>query len=375
MIGKAKFRKIKGVWVILCEKCNKIVKTEKEFDVIEKLGLKGDVILSPRYCEEHAHFELNGYEKKMNMLRRGIKEVFMKKNILNIDITRPNQKLVIIRGIPGSGKSTLANKIVGEGKIHSTDTLIEATGDYNEFFKKMVDSNDWSAHSKIHNDNFINAKKSMLEGVKIVIIDNTNIKASEPKLYVEAALKMGYNENNVIIEDVGDGGVTPQVLFERNTHGVPLKTIEKMVKSHKSIGNLTVKKILEAKDMGKYKSLYSGVFLDKESKDKLVDELSRLIPKGFKIFAHHMTIVFGKPLEDRGEYGKEVNLTATHVGVNDMVMAVKVSGYPSNNETPHITVAVNVDGGGKPFMSNKITQWDILRDEIKLSGVVTEQTA
>lgn len=378
MINKAIFKFNNGNLALLCSECGKIIKTGSEFDVVETLGSKGVVSLMARFCSEHEHLGLFGYERSEDMIKKGIKEkireAIMRRNILNVEITRPNQLLKIMRGIPGSGKSTLAESLVGKGVIHSTDTLIEATGDYTAFFTRMVETGNWNEHSKMHNDNFVNAKNSMLEGVSPVIVDNTNIKASEPRKYVEAALKMGFDEANITIVDVGSGGVTAKALFERNTHGVPLKKIKSMISSHKSAGELTVKKILEAKGYGKRKSLYSGVFLDEGSKQKLLNVLSDVIPKGWKIFAHHMTTVFGKPMDDTDEYGKVVNLTATHVGISDMAMAVKVDGYPSSNAIPHITVAVNVNGGGKPFMSNKITNWEPLPEEIGLSGVVTEQT-
>jgi hypothetical protein len=53
-------------------------------------------------------------------------------------------------------------------------------------------------------------------------------------------------------------------------------------------------------------------------------------------------------------------------------MAVGVSGFNSNNPKPHITIAVNRQGGGKPMMSNKLTNWTKLRIPLSLSGKVTE---
>jgi Fe-S cluster assembly ATPase SufC len=68
-------------------------------------------------------------------------------NISGIPITKPNQELIIMVGIPGSGKSTMAKSIVGNGIIHSTDDLIEANGDYNDFFREMKEKNNFSALS------------------------------------------------------------------------------------------------------------------------------------------------------------------------------------------------------------------------------------
>jgi len=204
--------------------------------------------------------------------------------------------------------------------------------------------------------------------------DNTNIKASEPKKYVEAALKLGFDENNIKIIDVGDGGVSAEDLAKRNTHNVPLKTIQRMMASHKGVGLLTVDKILQSegglKNNKPEKILYAAVVLDNESKNKLLNSLE--IPEGWKAFAHHMTIVFGKGLDDKNEVGRTVYLKATEVGYSNLAMAVKVIGYPSTNDIPHITVAVNVAEGGKPFLSNKITDWKTLDSPIHLSGVVEE---
>jgi len=150
--------------------------------------------------------------------------------------------------VTGSGKSTKAKSLVGEGVIHSTDDVIEeATGDYNGYFTKMVESGDWSDHGKMHHKNYLNAKASMEQGISPVIVDNTNIKATEPKKYVQAALRLGLSEDNIKIVDVADGGQKAEILAERNTHNVPLKTINRMLSSHKGVGKLTVNKILEAK--------------------------------------------------------------------------------------------------------------------------------
>ena len=53
-----------------------------------------------------------------------------------------------------------------------------------------------------------------------------------------------------------------------------------------------------------------------------------------------------------------------------MAMAVRVEGYQSNNAIPHITIAINPDGG-KPVMSNNITDWDKIKP-FNITGVVTE---
>lgn len=302
-------------------------------------------------------------------LREGIN-----KNIKGVDITRPNQVLIIMRGVPGSGKSTKAKSLVGEGIIHSTDDLVEATGDYRGFFNKMNESKDFSPLSKMHSLNFKNAKKSMLEGISPIVIDNTNIKSNEPKKYVESALNLGYDEKNIMFVEVGTGGCTAEQLGERNTHGVPLDKIKSMIESYNSVGKMTLKKVLEAKSMYKEPKI-AFVHLDDDSRSKLFTAIGHHIPKGWDIHVHHMTINFGKGLGDerKDDLGRSINLIVDKIGITDKVIAVTSKGYPSDNKIPHITIAVNPDGG-TPVMSNDITDWEDLNSYINVSGVIKETT-
>jgi len=291
-------------------------------------------------------------------------------NSLGVKVTRPNQELIILRGIPGSGKSTKGKSLVGQGKIHSTDDVIETSGDYREFFAKMISTGDFTPLSRMHSKNLNDAISSMKSGVTPVIIDNTNIKQNEPKAYVVAALKMGFGDNNIKFVDIGAAGLDAETLAKRNTHGVPLEKIEQMIASHTGQGPMTLKSVLGAKDMYKQSNvLYSAVVLDNASRSKLLEMVGSRVPQGWTIIAHHMTITLGE-LKDKTDIGKDVTLTVTDLGLSDMAMAVKVSGYTSKNITPHITVAVN-PAGGKPAMSKDITKWQNIKTFVVM-GVVTE---
>ena len=271
----------------------------------------------------------------------------------------------------GSGKSTKAKELVSEGVIHSTDTVIESQGDYNKFFEMMFESKDFTPLSRAHSTNLKNVVRSLKEGVSPVILDNTNIKQNESKAAVKAALGMGLADHNIKFVDIGTGGLTAKQLAERNTHGVPLEKIESMIESHKGQGPLTLKSVLESKDMYKESDvLYSAVVLDNGSKAALLSRVEDMIPKGWKVFAHHMTIVFGKGVPNKEDLGKEVTLYVEAIGLSDMAMAVKVVGYPSTNAIPHITIAINPDGG-KPVMSNNITSWQKIKN-FAIKGIVTE---
>lgn len=300
------------------------------------------------------------------------------KNIANVEITRPDQKLIVMRALPGAGKSTRAKQLVGEGVIHSTDDVIEARGDYFEHFKRMDEAKDWSAHGAMHLINLNNAITSMKSGFSPVIIDNTNIRIGEARKYIEAALQMGFDDKNIIIEDLGDGGNSLEVLAARNAHGVPFEVLESMQKSYKASGKLTVKRIVETagEKADKPKVLYSAIVLDDKSRSKLLVALGHHIPAGWKVIAHHLTVAFGKPFPESIKNFLDANceLRAVEIGKSDMAIAVKVEGCPTENAIPHITLAVNEAAGGKPVMSNAITDWEPLGSYINLSGIGREIT-
>lgn len=294
------------------------------------------------------------------------------KNSLNVSITRPNQVLIVMRGIPGSGKSTKAKELAGSnGVIHSTDDVIESQGNYNEFFKQMIASKDFTPLSRAHSTNLKNLFKSLKDGLSPVILDNTNIKQNEAKAAVKAALELGLSDNNIKFVDIGTGGLSAQELSKRNTHGVPLDKIEAMIASHTSQGPLSVQSVMSAKDMYPQSNvLYSAVVLEKASQNVLFSNVGKTIPEGWIKYGHHMTINMG-PLKDKSILGTEQYLVVNKVGISDMAMAVAVqSDIETKNEIPHITVAINPDGG-KPVMSNNITNWQDVRMFILL-GEVTE---
>ena len=117
---------------------------------------------------------------------------------------------------------------------------------------------------------------------------------------------------------------------------------------------------------------YSAVVLDDESKNKLIEAIASKIPKGWQVKAHHMTIVFGKGLDDKSQIGRNVSLVLTQLGFSDKAMAVKAEGYPTSNKIPHITIAVNDADGGESHHSNEIKRWADLDAFLDVSGVISE---
>ncbi len=117
---------------------------------------------------------------------------------------------------------------------------------------------------------------------------------------------------------------------------------------------------------------YSAVVLNERSKNKLIETFKNKIPEGYRIVADHMTICLGAlPENQKKDIGLTVQLAVESFAMDDKVIAVGVTGYPSKNEHPHITLAVNDQNGGKAMMSNYLTNWEkALR--IRVSGVITE---
>lgn len=117
---------------------------------------------------------------------------------------------------------------------------------------------------------------------------------------------------------------------------------------------------------------YTAVVLNDRSRNKLIETFKNKIPDGYRIIAHHMTICMGQlPESQRSDVGLTVQLTVESFAIDDKVIAVGVTGYPSNNKHPHITLAVNDSNGGKPMMSNYLTNWEPA-PRIKVSGIITE---
>jgi hypothetical protein len=115
------------------------------------------------------------------------------------------------------------------------------------------------------------------------------------------------------------------------------------------------------------------VVLDEKSRSKLLEFVSSYVPHGWETIAHHMTINMGEIKPEYEKYlGMTVPLRVVGLGMTDKVMAMKVEGFPTDKNVPHITVAVNRKDGGKPFMSNKINDWRPIQFSLKLKGKVEE---
>lgn len=126
---------------------------------------------------------------------------------------------------------------------------------------------------------------------------------------------------------------------------------------------------------------YSAIVLDSNSKKKLNEIIEKLIlenkiGENWKISADHVTINMGS-IYDPTLLGKEVDLKVVGIGLNDKVVALRVTGdvyinYSTQKpRTPHITLAYNIEQGAKPVMSNNIENWENF-ENISLKGTIEE---
>jgi 2',3'-cyclic-nucleotide 3'-phosphodiesterase len=137
----------------------------------------------------------------------------------------------IMRGLPGSGKSTLAKEFaeIFAATICSADDffVILGNGTY-KFDAKLIGV----AHSRCR-DRF----DACIDSRSNVIVDNTNVKPAEYKHYVDKAENAGYRI--YFVEPATPWAMDINECFIRNTHGVPLATLEKMCSALSNTQTLT----------------------------------------------------------------------------------------------------------------------------------------
>ena len=134
-----------------------------------------------------------------------------------------------------------------------------------------------------------------------------------------------------------------------------------------------IRKVLSEIESEKEKISYSAVVLDEQSRKKIISILKDIIPSDWKVFAHHLTICMGELPEDLKPFlGHSANLYVTGIGMSDKALAIRVEGFESDRKIPHITIAVNVNEGGKPKDSNFIPTWNDFGGDINLWGHIEE---
>lgn len=149
--------------------------------------------------------------------------------------------LCVMRGVPGAGKSWKMEQCVSSIIERDKDKITHAIKvcsadlfwgpDYKFDPKWLGHAHDWCF-------------SSFVEGVfhkdEYIFLDNTNVVLDHFKKYIEFAVKNGYQFT--MIEPDTEWKYDAEKCFQENSHNVPLKTIERMLKSFESeqevLGNL-----------------------------------------------------------------------------------------------------------------------------------------
>lgn len=121
---------------------------------------------------------------------------------------------------------------------------------------------------------------------------------------------------------------------------------------------------------------YSGIILDETSRIKLLEVFGPIWEEeeGWEPIAHHLTLKMGGlPAEMQHLIGQQFTMKVVAFAGDDKVKAVEVEApLKTINKIPHITLAVNRGHGGKPVMSNNLTNWVPVKQEIYVKGTVQE---
>jgi hypothetical protein len=165
------------------------------------------------------------------------------------------KKMILCSGVPGSGKSFkihqwmsiehVSKDEIGEYKTgfknwdytsyNSTDAYwVRPDGRYDWNFKLIGEAHEWNRQ---------NVEEACRVGLRYVVVDNTNLIFKEIRPYVEMAKKYGYEVE--IVESDAPWRYDAEECAKRNTHGVPLETIKKMLAKRESVESLMQK----AKDL------------------------------------------------------------------------------------------------------------------------------
>lgn len=139
---------------------------------------------------------------------------------------------------------------------------------------------------------------------------------------------------------------------------------------------------------------YSAVFLDEESRQKIIDFCRRTVPGGiphrWKMYCDHMTICVGALTNPKTEdfrsvagnvqqqisryhEGQSFELKVVSFGHNEDAIAVGVLGCVSCNRNPHVTVSTAPHAA--PSSSNLIKKWTMLssNDQFTVTGQLFQQ--
>ena len=135
------------------------------------------------------------------------------------------KKIVIMRGLPGSGKSHYVAENYADAYVCSADNFFERLArkegkTYEEVFQPWMLS---QAHAECLHEFVI----ALASNEPVVVVDNTNTTHWEYMNYIAIATTLADYELEIIEVHCPNAGWL-NVFYERNSHGVPWRSMEMM---------------------------------------------------------------------------------------------------------------------------------------------------
>lgn len=129
------------------------------------------------------------------------------------------KKIVILRGLPGSGKSTKVMERYPDAVVCSADNYFinPLDGVYRYNPERIGDAHKWCR---------FNAIAAADASAPVIVVDNTNIKYSDFRAYLEIAEAYGYEVE--LVESDTEWKWDVDECAKRNVHGVPREAIQRM---------------------------------------------------------------------------------------------------------------------------------------------------
>jgi predicted kinase len=142
-------------------------------------------------------------------------------------MNKPMWKVIIMCGVPGSGKSYLAKQLAEQHRHQISDYVATVSADH--YWERPDGIYDWNFKYIANAHKWCQTKFGwyVAEGYDLVIVDNTNLSAKERKPYIDMAKAAGYEIS--LRESETEWRYNADECFKRNTHGVPLDTINTML--------------------------------------------------------------------------------------------------------------------------------------------------
>lgn len=336
----------------------------------------------------------------------------LNKEAMSFESLHPLQPcVVILRGLPGSGKSFLAShcqevlKDTTKTAILSADDYFTSRGRGEEGGRTDYVFNPANAY-KAHQHVLTQFLSSLANGVKLVIIDNTNTQLWEYRIYTHICDILGYPYHVLEIPFLLSSNLA-ELYRLRNVHSIQPVAITKMCQrweederrvlvppqlvyprsspsssSYKGTPTYSLLSLCDTQSSsslsdlinsdGRVVPVYTGLFLSIESQWEL---LKTYRPTHSDIFASHVTLHFKPTPHQLVELplGKRVQVQVVGESDNGRVQAAVVelpSHVTSENKSPHVTISTVP--GLPPKLANAMLQSKLIKQNqvIYLEGVL-----